>query len=86
MPWQVHTLTGHGERVVSVEFSPDGKRVVSGSWDKSVKVWDAATGAEVSSFVRLRSVWRGFGILGGCSPQVLSEKKSQMRLGGWCAC
>ena len=27
-------------------FSPDGKRIVSGSEDKTVKVWDAATGQE----------------------------------------
>ena len=31
----------------SVAFSPDGKRIVTGSWDKTVKVWDAATGQEV---------------------------------------
>jgi len=27
-----------------VSFSPDGKRIVSGNHDKTVKVWDAATG------------------------------------------
>ena len=41
------TLAGHEDEVRSVAFSPDGKRVVSGSSDKLVKIWDAETGAEV---------------------------------------
>src|SRR5207249_4526695 len=32
--------------VESVAFSPDGKRLASGSYDQTVKVWDAATGQE----------------------------------------
>jgi WD40 repeat protein len=40
------TLKGHTERVLSVAFSPDGKRIVSGSLDKRVKVWDADKGVE----------------------------------------
>jgi len=32
-----------------VAFSPDGKQVVSGSWDKSLKVWNAETGTELST-------------------------------------
>jgi WD40 repeat protein len=35
--------------VVSVVFSPDGTRVVSGSYDGSVRIWDASTGSEVRS-------------------------------------
>ena len=42
-------LTGHAGEVNMVEFSPCGKRIVSGSDDGMVKIWDAATGAEVSS-------------------------------------
>jgi len=48
---QVHTLTGHSDKVFVVAFSRDGNRVASGSWDKLVKIWDTATGALVSSFV-----------------------------------
>jgi WD40 repeat protein/serine/threonine protein kinase len=40
------TLRGHKGGVSSVAFSPDGTRLVSGSFDQTVKVWDAATGQE----------------------------------------
>jgi hypothetical protein len=41
------TLKGHTGLVSSVAFSRDGKRLASGSYDKTVKVWDAATGQEI---------------------------------------
>jgi WD40 repeat protein len=37
------TLKGHTDTVSSVAFSPDGKRLLSGSF-QTVKVWDAQTG------------------------------------------
>jgi WD40 repeat protein len=40
------TLIGHSESVNSVSFSPDGKRIVSGSFGNTLKVWDAQTGQE----------------------------------------
>ena len=42
------TLTGHSEYVSSVAYSPDGKHIVSGSVDNTVRVWDSQTGKEVS--------------------------------------
>ena len=42
------TLTGHSRDVTSVAYSPDGKHIVSGSEDKTVKIWDSSTGKEVS--------------------------------------
>ncbi|KAH8778279.1 WD40-repeat-containing domain protein, partial [Hyaloscypha sp. PMI_1271] len=38
------TLEGHGGRVWSVAFSHDSELLASASDDKTVKVWDAATG------------------------------------------
>jgi WD40 repeat protein len=42
-------LAGHSDEVRSVAYSPDGKHIVSGSTDATVRIWDAATGKEVSS-------------------------------------
>lgn len=40
----------HGDTVNSVAFSPDGDRVVTSSWDRTARVWDARTGAELQLF------------------------------------
>jgi len=40
--------------LLSVSFSPDGKRVAGGSSARLVKIWDAETGAEVSELMRVR--------------------------------
>jgi len=51
---QVHTLIGHSDAVCSVDFSPNGNRVVSGSHGSIVKIWNTETGAEVGSFMESR--------------------------------
>jgi WD40 repeat protein len=40
-------LEGHDNWVTSVSFSPDGKTLVSGSYDNTIKLWNVETGKEI---------------------------------------
>jgi glucose repression regulatory protein TUP1 len=40
-----HLLQGHVQEIYSLDFSADGRHVVSGSGDKSARIWDIETGA-----------------------------------------
>src|SRR5260221_357249 len=43
----LYTYQGHSASVNAVAWSPDGKRIASGSNDHTVQVWDAANGEHV---------------------------------------
>ena len=43
----IQPLEGHTSKVNSVAYSPDGKKIVSGSSDKTVRVWNSFTGKEI---------------------------------------
>ena len=49
-------LLGHEKAVICVAFHPDGKRVVSGGADGTVRVWDL-TGRRAFTSSRAREVW-----------------------------
>ncbi len=39
-----HVLRGHEDRVMSAQFAPDGKTVVTASGDQTARLWDMASG------------------------------------------
>jgi WD40 repeat protein len=51
--WDIETRkviakwTGHTDAVESLYWSADGKRVVSGSWDGTARVWDVDSGKDI---------------------------------------
>jgi WD40 repeat protein len=45
---RARTIRGHTARVSCVAYSPDGKRIVSGSGDGTLKVWDADRAETIS--------------------------------------
>jgi WD40 domain-containing protein/TIR domain-containing protein len=46
----IRTFAGHADRVRAVAFSPDGRTALSGGDDKTLKLWDVATGKEIRTF------------------------------------
>ena len=56
-PPQLRVLRGHETYVRSVAFSHDGSRIVSGSSDRTIRVWDVSTGAEMLPPLQGHSDW-----------------------------
>ncbi|KAL1728858.1 hypothetical protein EV714DRAFT_274318 [Schizophyllum commune] len=47
-------LSGHEGAILCVAFTGDGKRISSGSEDKTARIWDAETGCQVEGLAPLR--------------------------------
>jgi WD40 repeat protein len=53
---EISVQLGHTVWVTSVAFSPDGKFALSGSGDKTAKLWELATGRELRTFAHADEV------------------------------
>ena len=51
---------GHSEGVLSAVFSPDGKRLLSASWDSTLRIWDVNTGVMLETIQR--DSWKNYGV------------------------
>jgi len=49
-PTLLRILVGHADSVLSVAFSPDGRFVLTGSYDGTARLWDAISGQSLRTF------------------------------------
>jgi len=49
---EVGRLTGHRDTVLAITFSADGSQLVSGSADRTVRIWDVASSREVRAAIQ----------------------------------
>ncbi|MEG3950253.1 hypothetical protein QUA02_13965, partial [Microcoleus sp. SVA1_A4] len=47
----LQTLAGHTDGIKAVAIAPDGKRVISASGDKTLKIWDIKSGTELRTLI-----------------------------------
>ena len=71
---ELRKFTGHSDGVSSVVFLPDGKQVLTGSWDKTARLWDAQTGKELRQFT---------GHSDGVTSAAISPDGKQVLTGSW---
>jgi WD40 repeat protein len=43
----------HNDEVTAAAFSPDGKRIITGSWDKTAQIWDTVNGEPLGKPIKL---------------------------------
>jgi WD40 repeat protein len=43
-------LKGHEDCVIVAAFTPDGRTLVTASWDRTIRTWDVETGRQTNSF------------------------------------
>jgi WD40 repeat protein/energy-coupling factor transporter ATP-binding protein EcfA2 len=67
-------LTGHSARIINIKFSWDDKKIASGSWDKTVRLWNTAAWNNLPIVLKDHTDWvwsisfrsDGEAILAGC--------------------
>jgi hypothetical protein len=73
-------LEGHTDRVLYAVFSPDGKLVLSGSADRTMRLWDAEQGKLIHTFLGHTAAVRAVAFVPGGRQVVSASEDKTVRL------
>ncbi len=73
-----YTLTGHTTMVLGLKFWQSTGYLASGSWDSTVRLWNAASGTFVRSFVLPNAVRQGIEFLNNSNTWVIADTGNKM--------
>ena len=73
-------LEGHSNAITTVAISTDGQTVFSGSYDRTIKAWELATGQEMYTLVGHSNYIRSIAISGNGQTLISSDSKQQFKL------
>ena len=86
---RIAVLSGHTDTVLSLAFSTDGISLVSGSSDKTIKLWDMQTGGVVKTFQGHTGCVLSVSISGDCTKIISGSDDRSTCLWGiqadWCS-
>jgi WD40 repeat protein len=61
MLWDINgkarKILGHSDQIYRIAFSPNGKIVATGSWDRSIKLWNVADGKLIRTLEGKHNSW-----------------------------
>ncbi len=77
---EIFVQLGHQSDVNTAAFSPDGKYLVTGSSDKSAKLWDAASGSEIRTFTGHTAKINAVAVSAGGRLIVAGDEKGNIKL------
>ncbi len=77
---EARVILGHEHRVYGITFTPDNKQIVTASADKTVRIWDVATGKELRRLPGAKRVLRALAFNPRAGLVAASEDHASIRM------